>query len=215
MAFENIMELQRMCQAFNIDEATLNEWLEKGKNIMMNNPHADEKFNMYEKVSYDTFVSGSQKFIEQSIANDDGVTCIDTRDGYDAIILPQHKTIKSAGADISSPYSFTLAPNQSIVIPTGLKVKIPDGTFLAIYPRSSYGMKYGVMLMNTVGIIDADYYNNSDNEGHILVAIRNTGDKTLDVKQGDRFCQGICQPYVRTDNMSTDERTGGVGSTGK
>lgn len=91
-----------------------------------------------------------------------------------------------------------------------------EGNFLALYPRSSLGFKYGFAMRNTVGIIDADYYNNPDNEGHIMVGF--TVDTTLDLKAGDKFCQGIIQTYhVMSPEEITvhEDRSGGMGSTGK
>ena len=91
-----------------------------------------------------------------------------------------------------------------------------EGNFLALYPRSSLGFKYGFAMSNTVGIIDADYYNNPDNEGHIMVGF--TVDSILNLKAGDKFCQGILQSYhimSPTEETVAGKRTGGLGSTGK
>ena len=88
--------------------------------------------------------------------------------------------------------------------------------YLAILVRSSMGFKYNVRLCNQVGIVDSDYYNNPDNEGHIFVALKNEGDKVFKVEKGDRYAQGIFQKYLLTDDDDADgERTGGFGSTNK
>ena len=87
---------------------------------------------------------------------------------YEEIILPKRATIGSAGYDFYAPFDFTLKPDESIKIPTGIKVKISDGWFLAIFPRSGLGFKYRLQLNNTVGIIDSDYYH-ALNEGHIFI----------------------------------------------
>lgn len=131
------------------------------------------------------------------------------------IILPQRSTKESAGYDFFSPIDFTLNPGETIKIPTGIRAKINNGWVLKIYPRSSIGFKYQVMLANTVGIIDSDYYN-SDNEGHIFVKLINDGDKPLNVEQGDRLVQGVFVPYGITSNDKVKrKRNGGIGSSGK
>ena len=88
--------------------------------------------------------------------------------------------------------------------------------FLSIYIRSSLGFKWNIRMCNQVGIIDADYYNNSENEGHIFVCLMNEGDKVLEIKKGDRIVQGIFMPFLITDDdKTTDIRMGGIGSTNK
>lgn len=95
-----------------------------------------------------------------------------------------------------------------------LKDVVIPPAFLAIYPRSSLGFKYGFRLLNTTGIIDADYAYNESNEGHIMVGC--IASKDLVLEQGSKFCQGIIQPYfVMEDDEATGKRTGGMGSTGK
>ena len=89
-----------------------------------------------------------------------------------------------------------------------------ENEFLGIYIRSSLGFKYNIRMCNQVGIIDADYYNNKDNEGHIFVCLQNKSDKKVVIKKGDRFVQGIFMSYLITDDDSaTDTRNGGIGST--
>ena len=98
---------------------------------------------------------------------------------YDEIKLPHRATKCSAGYDIYSTIGFELPPGESIKFPTGIKVALDENKFLIVVPRSSLGFKFRAQLDNTVGIIDADYYNNSNNEGHIWVKITN------DSKRGD------------------------------
>ena len=86
---------------------------------------------------------------------------------YDEIKLPHRATKCSAGYDIYSTIGFELPPGESIKFPTGIKVALDENKFLIVVPRSSLGFKFRAQLDNTVGIIDADYYNNSNNEGHI------------------------------------------------
>ncbi len=136
---------------------------------------------------------------------------------YKNIQLPQRATKGSAGYDFYMPYDLTLVPGQTAKIPTGIRAKIADGWVLCLFPRSGLGFKYRLQLNNTVGIIDADYYL-SDNEGHIFAKITNDSNegKTLTLKQGEGFMQGIFMPFglAEDDNVQTI-RNGGFGSTTK
>ena len=133
---------------------------------------------------------------------------------YEDIILPKRSTKNSAGYDFYSLYDITIKPNERVDIPTGIKVCMNENEFLGIYIRSSLGFKYNIRMCNQVGIIDADYINNKDNEGHIFVCLQNESDKEVVIKKGDRFAQGIFMSYLITDDDSaTDTRNGGIGST--
>ena len=135
----------------------------------------------------------------------------------DNIILPRRGTARSAGYDFYAPYRVEIQPNESVVILTGVKCALEDMDVLMLYPRSSMGFKYGIQLVNTVGIIDADYYNNPSNEGHIMIGIKNTGTKTVVIEKGDRFAQGIISGFKITDDDEpvSEVRKGGIGSTDK
>lgn len=136
---------------------------------------------------------------------------------YEGLKLPKRATTGSAGYDFFAPFDFTLCPNATIKIPTGIRVKIDDGWVLKLYPRSSLGFKYRLQLNNTVGIIDSDYYN-SDNEGHIFIKITNctNENKTVEIKKGEAFAQGIFIEYgITVDDDVCDVRNGGFGSTNK
>lgn len=130
---------------------------------------------------------------------------------------PKRATALSAGYDIYTPIDILLKPNQSTIIPTGLKAYMLDDEVLSILPRSGQGFKFFIRLANTHGVIDADYYGNVNNEGHINVKIRNEGDKTFAIKKGEAFCQAIFQKYLLTDgdSFTGNERIGGTGSTSK
>jgi len=135
---------------------------------------------------------------------------------YEDVILPKRNTKYSAGYDFYSPISFTLKPGERKVIPTGIKVSMNENEYLAIYIRSSLGFKYDIRMCNQVGIIDADYYDNSETNGHIFVCLKNEGTKEVTINKGDRFVQGIFTPYLITDDdCATGIRKGGIGSTGK
>ncbi len=132
---------------------------------------------------------------------------------YDTIDLPVRATEGSAGYDFRCPIDVALAPGETKKIPTGIRCKIDPGYVLQIYPRSSFGFKYRMALLNTVGIIDADYYE-ADNEGHIIIAVGNCGDKDMTIKQGERFAQGLfVRFYLAQDEEVSSKRHGGFGST--
>lgn len=141
----------------------------------------------------------------------------DTQAMYDALKLPRRATTGSAGYDFFAPCDITLAPGETAKIPTGIRVKIEDGWVLKIYPRSGLGFKFRLQLNNTVGIIDSDYYN-SDNEGHIFCRITNDSNegKTVSIKAGEGFCQGIFVEFgITVDDDADGVRNGGFGSTTK
>lgn len=136
---------------------------------------------------------------------------------YDSLKLPKRATVGSAGYDFYTPIDFILKPNETIKIPTGIRVSISEGWFLAIFPRSGLGFKYRLQLNNTVGIIDSDYYH-SDNEGHIFIKITNDSNenKTVEIKKGQGFAQGIFMPFgICEDDDTNQQRNGGFGSTTK
>ena len=168
----------------------------------------------FEKVSFEEFLFAMRNWAEEY--NKDAIVS-DIRESYDRIKLPTRATGGSAGNDFASTLSFTLAPHQTIKIPTGIRVKIDDGWFLACYPRSGLGFKYRLQLDNTVGIIDGDYYY-SDNEGHIFFKMTNDNydNKSITVNEGDKIAQGIFGIYgITYDDDVESKRNGGFGSTGK
>lgn len=136
---------------------------------------------------------------------------------YNNILLPKRATKGSAGYDFYTPISITLKPNETIKIPTGIRCNINDGWFLAIFPRSGLGFKFRLQLNNTVGIIDADYYN-ALNEGHIMCKLTNdtNENKIVEIKALQGFVQGIFMPFgITFDDESNEIRTSGFGSTTK
>ena len=136
---------------------------------------------------------------------------------YDDIILPKRSTNKSMGYDFFLPMNIEIKSNQVVKIPTGIKVSMYDDEFLGIYDRSSTGFKYNIRMCNQVGLIDADYYNNVDNEGHIWLALQNHGDKDYLFKKRDKLVQGVFQKYLIVENEEeiSGVRNGGLGSTDK
>ena len=137
------------------------------------------------------------------------------REIYDKIKMPKRATTGSAGYDFFTPIPFSLEPNHTIKIPTGIRCIMEYEWVLKLYPRSGLGFKYRLQLNNTVGIIDSDYYY-SDNEGHIFAKITNDSNesKAVHLKEGDGFMQGIFLQYGVTVDDDTDGiRNGGFGST--
>ena len=136
---------------------------------------------------------------------------------YNDIKLPQRATKGSAGYDFFAPFDFTLKPNETITIPTGIRCEMDENRVLMIFPRSGLGFKYRMQLNNTVGIIDSDYFY-SDNEGHIFIKITNNTNeaKVIEVKKGQGFAQGLFMQYFLTDDDDASAiRNGGFGSTTK
>ena len=136
---------------------------------------------------------------------------------YKDLLIPKRATKGSAGYDFYSPIDFSLAPGETIKIPTGIRVRINDGWVLALYPRSGLGFKFRLQLNNTVGIIDSDYYN-SDNEGHMFVKLTNDSNenKNVELKAGQGMVQGIFFEFgITEDDDANEERNGGFGSTTK
>ena len=132
--------------------------------------------------------------------------------------MPERKTQLSAGYDISAAEKVVLEPGKLALVPTGVKAYMQQGEFLGLHIRSSMAVKKHLMLVNNVGIIDADYYNNADNEGHIMVALLNMGTEAVTISQGERIAQGIFYNYLTVDDDDKVEkavRAGGFGSTGK
>lgn len=117
---------------------------------------------------------------------------------YNEYKLPRRDSIASAGYDILLLEDIELKPNETIKIPTGIKAYFENDEVLLLVVRSSMGFKFNVRLVNQVGIVDADYYNNKDNEGHIFVKIQNEGKETVKFKAGEAIAQGIFLKYLAT-----------------
>jgi dUTP pyrophosphatase len=133
------------------------------------------------------------------------------------VLVPQRQTKHSAGYDLASIEDVEIHPGEIKMIPTGLKVLLPDNEALLIFPRSSLGIKKGLMMSNSVGVIDSDYYNNETNEGHIMVPLYNFSNKKVTVSKGERVAQGIFINYLQTidDDPNHTVRLGGFGSSDK
>jgi len=134
------------------------------------------------------------------------------------ISLPIRKTQYSAGYDIAAAEDIIVLPATVTVITTGLKAYMCSDEYLGIHIRSGLSIKNNLSLINGQGIIDADYYNNADNEGHIMIAVYNHNMHNILINKGTRIAQGIFYNYLVTDTDKENlfiNRTGGFGSTGK
>lgn len=161
------------------------------------------KIRGFEKVSEEVFLRDS---------ND-----VNLNINYKELNKPKRGTKYSAGYDFYSPYDFIIKPNEEIKVKTAIKAYMQEDEYLKIVVRSGHGFKYNIRLKNQVGIIDSDYYNNSNNEGHIIIALKNEGEKDFVIKKGEAFAQGIFQKYllVDDDEFVFDTRIGGFNSTSK
>ena len=166
-----------------------------------------KKIARFEKVSFEQFKNSF----------DSEYTLEEITEMYNNLKLPKRATVGSAGYDFFAPFDITLAPGQTIKIPTGIRAKMEVEWVLKLYPRSGLGFKYRLQLNNTVGIIDSDYYYSS-NEGHIFAKITNDSNenKTVEIKAFTGFMQGIFLEYgITYDDEVTEIRDGGFGSTTK
>ncbi|MDD3114635.1 MAG: dUTP diphosphatase [Anaerovibrio sp.] len=135
-----------------------------------------------------------------------------------SISLPVRKTAASAGYDIQAAEDRCLEPHRVSLIATGLKAYMQPDEYLALHVRSGFSVRHAVSCINSQGIIDADYYNNPDNEGHIMIPLINHGEQPVYIAKGTRIAQGIFCKYLTADNESSAGaavRMGGFGSTGE
>lgn len=172
----------------------------------------------FEKVSYEQFEKDFIETFYPNIKNVPDKIKKYAMECYDNLKLPTRATKGSAGYDFFMPIDVELNTFEDVKIPTGIKCQIDDGYFLMLIPRSSMGFKNYLRLANTLGVVDSDFFNNKDNEGHISAKIRVEKNlfSPIEINRGERFIQGIFVPYGITDDDNvTKERTGGIGSTNK
>ena len=133
------------------------------------------------------------------------------------VVLPQRKTAKSAGYDIIAltDEDVFVYPGMSVNLETGVKACMEDDEVMLLFIRSSLGIKQGLTLSNSCGVIDADYYNNPDNDGHFILNVINTSNEVQCIPARSRVAQAIFVKYLTVDDdKATGERIGGIGSTG-
>lgn len=135
----------------------------------------------------------------------------------EGVNIPRRQTKLSAGYDLETLFDETIEAGQIVLIKTGLKVSIPEDEVLLVFPRSSLAINHGLTMANNVGVIDADYFNNPKNEGHIMIPMLNYTDKAVKITKGTRVAQGIFTKYFKTedDEPVENNRAGGFGSSGK
>jgi dUTP pyrophosphatase len=164
----------------------------------------------FHKVSFNQFLQDSKKAGFVSDETDPEIVKVI----WESIKLPARATGGSAGYDFYLPYPFSIKPKMAITIPTGIRIDMQPGWFLGLVPRSGLGFKFGMRLINTFGVTDADYFW-AENEGHIMARI--SVENNMCLQEGDRFMQGILIPHgiTRSDSTLGLNRTGGFGSTGE
>ena len=136
------------------------------------------------------------------------------------INLPVRKTKFSAGYDFECAEDVVIPSfkkgDAPTLVKTGIKAYMLDDEVLYLYNRSSNPKKKGLILANSVGVVDKDYYGNPDNDGHIMFAFINVKDEDVEIKKGEAIGQGVFAKYfVTDDDEAAGERTGGFGSTSK
>ena len=117
---------------------------------------------------------------------------------YNEYSLPQRDSVYTAGYDIYLLEELTIKPGERKKVPTGIKSYFDKEEVLLLVVRSSMGFKYNIRLCNQVGVIDADYYNNKDNEGHRWLMIQNEGEEEYNFKKGEAIVQGLFMKYLTT-----------------
>ena len=165
----------------------------------------------FEKVRLDAFKNDMAMYRPINFMNGD------VEKAYEGIKIPVRKTKYSAGYDICTPIDITIPSGQRRVIPTGIKAVFApeemESWHLQMYVRSSVGIKDGVVLTNSTGIIDPDYAL-GENDGDMMLALINTSEKLVKYKAGDRICQAVFMLHgITSDDAATGDRTGGIGST--
>ena len=148
----------------------------------------------FEKISFEQF--------KKDVADD--------RELYEEIIIPQRDSASTAGYDLHLLSDITLQPGETIKLPTGLKSRFQPDEALLFIVRSKTGFKYNIRLCNQVGVIDSDYYNNPDNEGHLWTKIQNEDTVAHSFKKGDALVQGVFIKYLTTDsdqNLNLERRS--------
>ena len=168
---------------------------------------------MFEKVSYSQYKSAWEDLGMVFSAQDEETLLVE----WEKIKVPARATAGSAGYDFYLPRTMDFSPRRNQFFPTGIRCvmdEIDMNVFLSLVPKSGLGCKYGMRLLNTMGVVDKDYAH-SDNEGHIMCGI--SVERELHLHAGDKFLQGILQMFFtfHGEKSPTAVRDGGFGSTGR
>ena len=142
----------------------------------------------FEKISFNEF--------KQSVKDDKKL--------YEEFKLPKRGTMAAGGYDFFLIEDLTIKPNEIKIVPTGIKSYFMEDEALLLIVRSKTGFKYNIRLCNQVGLIDSDYYNNEDNEGHIFYAIQNEGKEEKTFKKGEAIIQGMFIKYLTVSDEIND-----------
>lgn len=131
-------------------------------------------------------------------------------------LLPKRETAHAAGYDLKVAETTKIEPGEIVLVPTGVKAYMQPGEVLYLYDRSSNPRKKGLVLINSVGVIDGDYYGNPNNEGHIFAQMQNITQEPVTLEIGERIVQAVFAPYLVADgDQAEGVRSGGFGSTGR
>ena len=153
----------------------------------------------FEKISFDQF--------KKDIADD--------KELYDSYEIPSRDTYYAAGYDFHALTDFVIHPGEIKKIPTGIKASMEDDEVLLLMVRSSQGFRFNIRLINQVGVVDKDYYNNPTNEGEIGFMFYNFTSEIAIIKKGEKLGQGLFEKYLKADNdIHGGKRISGFGSTG-
>ena len=129
------------------------------------------------------------------------------------IVLPARATAHSAGFDICTPVDIDIWQGQTVKVKTDVKCKMDPDLVMLIFPRSSVGIKHGIMLTNSTGVIDADFYGNPENDGNITLCLTKFEGTVSHFKAGDKIAQAVFVEYHTDGKEVENERLGGIGST--
>lgn len=131
------------------------------------------------------------------------------------ITLPVRATKNACGYDFQSAKDYVIEPGKIELISTGIKVEMNEDEVLHLYARSSLAKKKGLFLSNSVGVIDSDYFENEENDGHIMISVYNFTKENVCISKGERIAQGVFSKFLKVENETPikNERIGGFGST--
>lgn len=190
----------------------LSETIDSRANMLLEQDEVQEKLEKY--------LEGIDEYITENMMYPEEVLLATITDGHMDFNQTNENILKEAlriggNYDLDKIYNVLDKELKPTLVPTGVKAYMQDDEYLKIYNRSSNPIKTGLIISNGVGIIDSDYYDNEDNEGHIFVQFINLGREPHIIKKGDKIAQGIFAKglVADEDNFSDTERKGGFGST--
>lgn len=190
----------------------LSETIDSRANMLL------EQDEVQEKLEKD--LEAANEYVTENMMYPEEVLLATITDGHMDFNQTNENILKEAfriggNYDLDKIYSVLDKELKPTLVPTGVKAYMQDDEYLKVYNRSSNPMKTGLIVSNGVGIIDSDYYDNKDNEGHIFVQFINLGREPHIIKKGDKIAQGIFAKglVADEDNFNDTERKGGFGST--